>query len=148
MDYCGMDVAKRKHAIALLDEKGHLVQPSFTIENTRAGFDQLLQAVQDWDGPVLIGLEATGHYWWALYDELTRHDYPVSCWPLCRTGAVADHPLAGREPGLAMRQVRSRALLARRRCRHAARWLVDQPATGVRQQRGVALVILRYCFLV
>ena len=41
MYYCGIDVAKRKHAIALLDEKGQLVQRPFTIENTRAGFDQL-----------------------------------------------------------------------------------------------------------
>jgi len=77
MYYCGIDVAKRKHAIALLDEKGQLVQRPFTIENTRAGFDQLLQALKALGGPVLIGLEATGHYWWALYDELTGHDYPV-----------------------------------------------------------------------
>ena len=77
MYYCGIDVAKRKHAVALLDEKGHLVQPSFTIENTRAGFDQLLQALKALDGPVLIGLEATGHYWWALYDDLTHHEHPV-----------------------------------------------------------------------
>jgi transposase len=77
MYYCGIDVAKRKQAIAILDEKGQLVQRPFTIENTRAGFDQLLQALAILDGPVLIGLEATGHYWWALYDELTQHAYPV-----------------------------------------------------------------------
>jgi transposase len=68
MYYCGIDVAKRKHAIALLDENGQPVQRAFTIENTRAGFDQLLQALAALNGPVLIGLEATGHYWWALYD--------------------------------------------------------------------------------
>ena len=77
MYYCGIDVAKRKHAIALLDEKGQLVQRPFTIENTRAGFDQLRQALTTLDGQVLIGLEATGHYWWALYDELTQQAYPV-----------------------------------------------------------------------
>ena len=77
MYYCGIDVAKRKHAIALLDEKGQLVQRPFTIENTRAGFDQLLQALTALGGPVLIGLEATGHYWWALFDELTRRAYAV-----------------------------------------------------------------------
>jgi transposase len=75
--YCGIDVAKRKHAVALLDEKGHLMQRPVMIDNTRAGFDQLLQALAALPGPVLIGLEATGHYWWALYDELTRHAYPV-----------------------------------------------------------------------
>jgi transposase len=77
MDYCGIDVAKRKHAVALLDEHGQPLQRPFTIENTRAGFDQLLQALADLKGPVLIGLEATGHYWWALYEDLTQHDHPV-----------------------------------------------------------------------
>jgi len=77
MYYCGIDVAKRKHAIALLDEHGQPVQRPFTIENTRAGFDHLLHALAQLQGPVLIGLEATGHYWWALYEDLTRHDHPV-----------------------------------------------------------------------
>ena len=77
MYYCGIDVAKRKHAIALLDENGQPVQRAFSIENTRAGFDQLLQALAALNGPVLIGLEATGHYWWALYDDLTHHEHRV-----------------------------------------------------------------------
>ena len=77
MYYCGIDVAKRKHAIALLDDHGQPVHRPFTIDNTRAGFDQLWQALASLSGPVLIGLEATGHYWWALYEELTQHDHPV-----------------------------------------------------------------------
>jgi len=77
MYYCGIDIAKRKHAVALFDEHGQPVQRSFTIENTRAGFDHLLQALADLKGPVLIGLEATGHYWWALYEDLMHHDHPV-----------------------------------------------------------------------
>src|SRR5512139_984917 len=77
MYYCGIDIAKRKHAIALVNDQGQLTQRPFTIENTRAGFDQLLQVLAALDGPVLIGLEATGHYWWALYDDLTQHAYPV-----------------------------------------------------------------------
>jgi transposase len=77
MYYCGIDIAKRKHAIARANDQGQLTQRPFTIENTRAGFDQLLQVLAALDGPVLIGLEATGHYWWALYDDLTQHAYPV-----------------------------------------------------------------------
>jgi transposase len=77
MYYCGIDVAKRKHAVALLDEHGRPVQRPFAIENTRAGFDHVLHALAQLQGPVLIGLEATGHYWWALYEDLTRHAYPV-----------------------------------------------------------------------
>ena len=77
MYYCGIDVAKRKHAIALLDEHGQLTQRPFTIDNTRAGFEQLRHALAQLAGPVLIGLEATGHYWWALYEDLTQHAQPV-----------------------------------------------------------------------
>lgn len=77
MYYCGIDVAKRKHVIALLDAHGQLVHRPLTIDNTRAGFDQLLQALTQLPGPVLMGLEATGHYWWALYEDLTQHQYPV-----------------------------------------------------------------------
>jgi transposase len=77
MYYCGIDVAKRQHAVAFVNEKGQLMQRPLMIENTRAGFDQLRQALVGLSQPVLIGLEATGHYWWALYDELTRSGYPV-----------------------------------------------------------------------
>ena len=77
MYYIGIDVAKRKHTIAVLDEHGRLSHRPVTIDNTRARFDQLLQVLTQLPEPVLIGLEATGHYWWALYEDLTRHDYPV-----------------------------------------------------------------------
>ena len=60
MYYCGIDVAKRKHAIALLDEHGQPMHRPFTIENTRAGFDQLLQALAELKGPVLIGVTHRG----------------------------------------------------------------------------------------
>ena len=77
MFYCGIDVAKLKHAVLLMDEKGQTVKAWFTIANTRSGFDQLLTELQSLEGPVTVGLEATGHYWLALYDELTRKGYPV-----------------------------------------------------------------------
>ena len=62
MYYCGIDVAKRKHTISLMDDHGQPVHRPFTIENTRAGFDHLLQVLAQLPGPVLIRLEATGHY--------------------------------------------------------------------------------------
>jgi transposase len=76
MLFCGIDIAKRLHAVGLLDEKGQLVQPVFSIPNDRAGFDQLIQALPAPDS-VTIGLEATGHYWVALYDALTREGLSV-----------------------------------------------------------------------
>lgn len=78
MYYCGIDVAKHKHAVSLLDEKGQAVKAVFGISNTRLGFDQLLETLQEQPGPIHVGLEATGHYWLVLYDELTRKGYPVT----------------------------------------------------------------------
>jgi transposase len=77
MFYCGIDVAKRKHAVALLDEHGHLHKAVFTIENNQSGMETLLTELKPL-GEVRIGLEATGHYWLVLYDVLTRNGYSVS----------------------------------------------------------------------
>lgn len=77
MFFCGIDVAKLKHAVSLMDEKGQILKVAFTIANNRSGFDQLHRELQLLGGTVTIGLEATGHYWLALYDDLTHNGYPV-----------------------------------------------------------------------
>lgn len=77
MFYCGIDIAKHKHAVSLMDEKGQKVKAVFTISNTRSGFDQLLAELQSLNNPVTVGVESTGHYWLALYDDLTSKGYPV-----------------------------------------------------------------------
>jgi transposase len=77
MFYCGIDIAKRKHAVALLDEHGHSHKAVFTIENNQSGMETLLAELKPL-GEVRIGLEATGHYWLVLYDVLTRNGYSVS----------------------------------------------------------------------
>ena len=77
MIYCGIDVGKHKHAAAILDERGQSQKPVFSFENTQAGLDFLVDALKRLNDEVLIGLEATGHYWLALYDGLTRQGYGV-----------------------------------------------------------------------
>jgi transposase len=77
MYYCGIDVAKHKHAVAVLDEQGGVQKPAFTTENTHAGMHTLLEVLKPLGDEVCIGLEATGHYWLSLYDVLTRHGYSV-----------------------------------------------------------------------
>ncbi len=75
--YCGIDIAKHQHAVVLLDEHGQKTQPVFAVQNTRGGLDQLEQELAKLDGTVMVGLEATGHYWLSLYDELIRQGYAV-----------------------------------------------------------------------
>lgn len=78
MFYCGIDVAKRKHAVVVLDDHGQTYRPVFTIENTREGLDFLVDALQRLGDEVMVGLEATGHYWLSLYDVLTRQGFAVA----------------------------------------------------------------------
>ena len=78
MFYCGIDIAKRKHAVAILDEKGQAQKPVFEVENIQAGLGFLVETLKSLGGEVQVGLEATGHYWLSLYDVLTRNDYPVA----------------------------------------------------------------------
>ncbi len=55
MYYCGIDVAKRKHAVALVDEHGQLRKPVFSAENTRLGLDGLVSALAGLGEEVSIG---------------------------------------------------------------------------------------------
>ena len=77
MLFCGIDVAKRKHVALCLDDAGQVVKPAFSVANDRAGFEHLLQQLAALPGPVTVGLEATGHYWLALYETLITHGYEV-----------------------------------------------------------------------
>jgi transposase len=77
MYYCGIDVSKYKHVALFMDAHSQVTKPAFTITNDRCGFDRLLGELVGLAEPVTVGLEATGHYWLALYELLTAHDYPV-----------------------------------------------------------------------
>jgi transposase len=77
MFFCGIDVAKRNHVAVFLDNSGQTVQPAFSFANSRDGFDHLLQQLQGLPQPVTIGLEATGHYWLALFEALTAARFEV-----------------------------------------------------------------------
>jgi hypothetical protein len=46
MYYCGIDVAKRKHAVVVLNDHGQTHRPVFAIQNTREGLEFLAEALQ------------------------------------------------------------------------------------------------------
>lgn len=74
----GIDVGKRKHAATALTPQGEVIAQLASFPNTRQGVDQLEKEVlRKAGGPskVLVGMEATGHYWMCLYHELTRRGY-------------------------------------------------------------------------
>ena len=74
----GIDVGKRKHAATALTPQGEVIAQLASFPNTRQGVDQLeKQVLRKAGGPskVLVGMEATGHYWMCLYHELVRRGY-------------------------------------------------------------------------
>jgi transposase len=70
--FCGIDIGKARHSACVINADGDvLIRLSFT--NDHAGFGRLRQRLDETrqDVPLLIGMEATGHYWYALHEHLT-----------------------------------------------------------------------------
>lgn len=84
----GIDIHKRVHQVAILDEFGKPVGKSFKIKNTRHGFDELMARVCEANPhqlPVRFGMEATGHYWLSLHAALVEREYEVIVFNPLRT---------------------------------------------------------------
>ena len=77
MYFCGIDIAKKKHDAVIVDGEGNILGKPISITNTAAGFEELLTRLQSLDQNVLIGLEATGHYWLALYERLSEAGFKI-----------------------------------------------------------------------
>lgn len=61
----------------MLDSAGKVLKPAFAVTNDRRGFDLLREELRQLPGPVMVALEATGHYWLALYQALTDQGFRV-----------------------------------------------------------------------
>lgn len=80
MLHIGLDVHKRQHEVVILDRVGKPRGKPFKIANRHEGVKTLLAriaAVNLLGEPLRFGLEATGHYWLALYTQLTHAGYDV-----------------------------------------------------------------------
>ena len=69
----GIDIAKHNHQAVIIDERGTALCKPFAFANSNAGVKKLTDAIaQTATDPadVIVGMEATGHYWLALYSAL------------------------------------------------------------------------------
>ncbi len=73
----GIDVAKRTHEACFMGQDGCQIGKARRFRNTRRGVRTLLNDLEQLTEPTTIGLEATGHYWLALHDELVRAGHRV-----------------------------------------------------------------------
>ena len=70
--YLGIDVGKFSHSLCLLDQDGQ--KKIFQIDNTRVGFEELKKKLDKIDTKkLLIGMEATGHYFLNIYDFFLQY---------------------------------------------------------------------------
>lgn len=77
MFYLGIDIAKNTHVASLIDEKGKNIFKGFSFSNTTDGGKLLLQIIQKYAdfSNVIIGMEATGHYWLSVYSFLYDYNF-------------------------------------------------------------------------
>jgi len=75
--FVGVDIGKRHHEAAGLDDSGREIMAPVRFANTAAGLSTLLKKLPSGSTEIIFGLEATGHYWLNLYCALTTKGFQV-----------------------------------------------------------------------
>lgn len=78
--YLGVDVGKYAHQATLVNEKGIVLAPSWHFANRSEAISKLCETIKKQlplKATVKVGLEATGHYYWHLRDELLKQGFEV-----------------------------------------------------------------------
>lgn len=81
MLYMGIDVGKNNHEAGMINAEGKHLGKSLRFSNTSEGYVRLVSFIRDKrsaDEPLKIGMEATGHYWLALYSYLFEQGFDIS----------------------------------------------------------------------
>lgn len=80
MFYCEIDIAKRNHEAASIDTEGKPLLDSISITNTQVGGEKpfsMLERLNISKSDVIIGMEASGHYWLLVYEYLSEQGYDI-----------------------------------------------------------------------
>lgn len=78
----GIDIAKRTHFACFVDDRGRVLQKSFSVSQSRDGFEPFYQRVlaamkENEKTEVIVGIEPTGHYWLNLAYFLDERGIPL-----------------------------------------------------------------------
>jgi transposase len=79
MFYLGVDIGKNNHVASMIGDDGELIFKAFSFPNTTKGGESLLTKLESIgvdDTNLIVGLEATGHYWLSVYSFLDKKGYP------------------------------------------------------------------------
>jgi transposase len=77
MIYVGVDIAKADHCLGAIDAQGRVVLKPVSFTQDAEGFVALARHLERLGAPgeVVVGMEATGHYWVLLAEELQHLGY-------------------------------------------------------------------------
>ena len=87
----GIDIAKRKHEAAVIDGEGAVIIKPFSFTNNCSGYNRLLAMLTKAKLPldeVSFAMEATGHYWLALFTRLQKEGSRGETWAVSDGGAI------------------------------------------------------------
>lgn len=91
MLYAGIDIAKNDHVIGATDEHGRDASKPMKFANSASGFDRCcayLDGLAESKSDLVVGMEATGHYWLPLFCRLQDEGYAVVVINPLRTDAM------------------------------------------------------------
>jgi len=80
MFYVGIDIAKKNHEASIIDFDGKILGKSISFLNSQDGCEKLISLLDKFEvdsSNVIIGMEATGHYWVSLYSYLSDLGFTV-----------------------------------------------------------------------
>ena len=78
---CGIDIGKFRHEACLIDETGRQLTKPLKFTNTTDGGDRLIEYFNQHNSDnkmIVVGMEATGHYYLSLYCFLFDKGYQVN----------------------------------------------------------------------
>ena len=99
MVYVGVDVAKADHCLGAIDAQGQVVLKPVRFTQDAEGFARLAGLLRRLGPPeeVVVGMEATGHYWVLLAEELQRLGYPPQVFNPILSGDAIRMSVRGRK---------------------------------------------------
>ncbi|WP_143139836.1 IS110 family transposase, partial [Enterococcus saccharolyticus] len=80
MFYLGIDIGKRTHVASVMNDEGKVLLKGFSFVNSLDGTHALLERLTSFSDSTedfLVGMEATGHYWLALFSFLDEQQFLV-----------------------------------------------------------------------
>ncbi len=78
MFYLGIDIAKNTHVASLIDNGGNTIFKAHSFNNSIDGTNSLIEKLNNYPTEeILIGMEATGHYWLSVYSYLMEKNFNI-----------------------------------------------------------------------